>query len=563
MAGYTKKIMAQHSQATLDSLISCVSPLPRTILPLLSRMLSEKNMQIRTYVSTHLKHYLEVNGLKAKSSLEAGGQVDVLELMLKKGLIDANPAVREVSRITFWSFHAVWPQRADALLATLDATNRKMVAKACPNPNTFGTKSSDAAASGPKKSSLAEQIAASRAKARQIATAPPSLIHQATSTSHIQASSKLSSPPIRAPSPSLSSKSSDGGPSSARPHGSPPKLGRIVSNGFKPTSSSAPRPRTPTQPSPPHSPRGLTTDVSKRTHSTKLVPTTPERDRTAAMRRAITTPLPASPPQPATVVTPPTPRVAVIPRQRAPQSSITALLTHPPQAHIRTSSVMPHMDDDQSLLLASSVPIPEDDYSGMDMDMDETQQSIDITASGMGNPLVLSTSTRPRSNSNSLSNGSNTQAFSFSPKSDMSFLPAQSNSLSSRSRGSSGPVVEDALRARAEQAESAAERLLELVDPEEQGQFTTVNRNGNGHVANGGSPKSGKILLRKPVGGFAPAPSRQPVTPARTSVLRQAAQFQDTPNMKRGTSSMMDALKDHQNQSGWWLKRMKRESSLG
>jgi CLIP-associating protein 1/2 len=173
--------------------------------------------------------------------------------------------------------------------------------------------------------------------------------------------------------------------------------------------------------------------------------------------------------------------------------------------------------------------------------------------------LGVSTSSLPASNSNSLSNASNTQAFSFSPKSDMSFLP-HPNSLSSKSslHGPSGPVVEDALRARAEQAESAAERLLELVDTEEDQAFSpTGHFSHNEHGLNGSSSNGVKASLRGMAGGA--SQFRPPVTPTanRTSVLRRAAQFQDSPHEKRGTSSMIDILKDHQDQSGWWLKRMK------
>jgi CLIP-associating protein 1/2 len=211
--------------------------------------------------------------------------------------------------------------------------------------------------------------------------------------------------------------------------------------------------------------------------------------------------------------------------------------------------------DDESLLLASTIPIPDDNDS---MDLDNTEHDIDMTFTA--HSLGMSTSSQPISN-NSLSNGSNTQAFSFSPKSDMSFLPPHPNSLSSKSSafGSSGPMVEDALRARAEQAESAAERLLELVDADEDSVFSTPPPfSMNVHAFNE-RPSYGTPTSPRRLSSGIPQP-RAPVTPVanRAAVLQRAARFQDSPNNDRRRVSMLDTLRDHQDQSGWWLKRMKR-----
>lgn len=562
MAGYTKKIVAQQTQTAVDVFIECLSPLARTVVPLLTRYMAEKNVQTRTFIASHVKQYIDINGARAKSSLESAGHVDALENLVKKGLVDTNPAAREAGRQAFWSFSAVWPARAAVILASLEPGNRKHVEKACPDPNAphlqgvLASGSSGAAPELPKKSTLAAAIAASRAKAKAIAIAPPTLIHQATSASHMQAASSKLSSPTRADSPSLSSKSQEAGGSVRNP-ASPMKTVRSVSNGFKPSSSNAtsssPRGRVPSQTTPPLSPRSSGDSSIKRMSAT-FTPTTPEHGRAGTFQRAITTPLPASPPRPATLVTHPTPRNV---RQVVPRASITSVLAVPMQGHSRTSTVMPNLSTDDSLLLATTIPIPDDQDSQMDMDVDMTQQ--DATATFTLGQLGRSTSSRPDSNSNSLSNTSNSRALSFSPKSDMSYLPAYSNSLSSTSKGS-GPVVEDALRARAEQAESAAERLLELVvdgegyehgtyqpsSPVAHGKFTVKARTSVGRSANG----------KVPLGSVS---SRPPITPARNSALKQASTFQDSPHVvQNGASSMMDALRDQHNQSGWWLKRMKR-----
>ena len=82
---------------------------------------------------------------------------------------------------------------------------------------------------------------------------------------------------------------------------------------------------------------------------------------------------------------------------------------------------------------------------------------------------------------------SGSQVQSVSPKSSDS-RPAISNAVSTPEHVQD-EIVEDALRARAEQAESAAERLLELVEPEENGNHLStippsllLGSNGNGNV---------------------------------------------------------------------------------
>jgi CLIP-associating protein 1/2 len=120
----------------------------------------------------------------------------------------------------------------------------------------------------------------------------------------------------------------------------------------------------------------------------------------------------------------------------------------------------------------------------------------------------------------------------------------------------SQPVVEDAMRARAEQAESAAERLLELVEPEEDGiQHSTIPASllvgsSNGHVTIKPKNKPAPISLTQ--AGLA-----TPVTPMNrhAAILKQAAMFKDSPEYSRRTSSLIDVLHDKKHETGWWLKR--------
>lgn len=155
-------------------------------------------------------------------------------------------------------------------------------------------------------------------------------------------------------------------------------------------------------------------------------------------------------------------------------------------------------------------------------------------------------------------NQSNSQDLSLSPKSVGSKpMFGVSNALSSESMldlSNGHPVVEDAMRARAEQAESAAERLLELVDPEEDAIISGIpsslyNGSANGHATPKVKTKPSPLPLL--------AQMATPVTPISkaTSVMRQAALFKDSPVSKNNSPSLMDVLQqDHRQEIGWWLK---------
>lgn len=207
--------------------------------------------------------------------------------------------------------------------------------------------------------------------------------------------------------------------------------------------------------------------------------------------------------------------------------------------------------DDDSLLLAQAVPVPDYDTES-DGDVSVNLISFSAPFEMYPPPAALK---------------STSQVHSSSPKSNKDFKrPLQiASALSSDSitdMSSDQPIVEDALRARAEQAESAAERLLELVDSEGEGiHHSTIpasllvgSNNGNGH--GNGTPK----IKSKP----APIPLVQqtaPVTPVNraAAIMRQAAMFKDSPAYNgRSSTSLMDVLQGRKNETGWWLKRQTR-----
>ena len=521
MANFTKKITAQHSQASVTTILARVSAQPRLVLPLLWQTLQEKTVQARAFVVAHLKQYVEVHGQRSKIAIETSNSLEILEKILKRALADSNPAVRESARFLFWDFEQIWQERGHAIMETLDATARKQLEKACPNANSTTT----VLPSTPKpnkKSSVAAAIAASRAKAKAIATAPPTLRHQATSASY-------TAPLRRSGSPSISPKNSTARPSSPQRTTISPTSSsrhRVVSASLTRSISltSVPASHIQTLSS---GPGGVTRDPSpslsnqsaRRRTSSPLV-------GSPTIRKAMQTTLPASPPSSVGQVSP-TP----LSKSKAHNGAAVSLLSQLPVELLGSDS------HDEYLLMAQTVPIPEgytdseDDRMSINLESFsapfEIYPPVEMEKSSLSPDCKLMVS-------NALSSGSITDMIA------------------------SQPVVEDALRARAEQAESAAERLLELVEPEDEGIIPDLTlpplfKPSNGPITAKTKAKTDPIPPRTVV----------PVTPSNraTAIMRQAALFVDSPDHNMRSSSLLDVLQSQKQETGWWIKRKACKSS--
>ncbi|KAI0637821.1 clasp N terminal-domain-containing protein [Trametes polyzona] len=534
MANLTKKITAQTSQATVTTLLQHTSALPKLIIPLLWNVLQDKAIQTRQYAVGHVKTYLEVHGARATHAIEASGGIDLLEKFVKRALGDANAGVRDNARQLFWIFQGIWPERGAAIMQSLDNTSRKQLEKACPSPDLLASVPTAASPPKVKKSSVAAAIAASRAKAKAIANAPPTLRHQATSTSH---TIRATSPPTKRPtSPALSSSSSTGGVRAQSPisRASPPRsrivssgtLSRSTSSGVVASQAARSPPRQSASPPPPPPDQTFRRRLSS--PLTSLNPSPPTSNST--FRKAVETALPASPPNSVTTLTSPTPR----PQKAGQPAAVPVQRESLSLAGLRQLAG----SEEESLLLATNIPVPED--SDSDMDLDESVNLISFSTPYEVYPPA------PRSNS---------QANSFSPKSTSSkptFSNALSTGTSSPPAGVAQPLVEDAMRARAEQAESAAERLLELVEPEEDGAHA--------------SPIPASLLLRssegsKPrsrvgAGSAPPTLPRTPISKRGAAIMQQAALFQDSPAHNGKTTSLFDMVDGRDRAGQWWAKRM-------
>lgn len=108
MCAATKNIAAQNGNMTVDTIFASVSYTAR-LMQHVSFASQDKNVQPRIHSANWVKTLVR----KHKSPIEHSG-LDTLEKIMRKGLSDANPKVRESYRSTYWTFALVWPQRAEA-----------------------------------------------------------------------------------------------------------------------------------------------------------------------------------------------------------------------------------------------------------------------------------------------------------------------------------------------------------------------------------------------------------------------------------------------------------------
>ncbi|KAJ5620704.1 hypothetical protein N7510_004688 [Penicillium lagena] len=206
-----KKISAQNGNLSVDAVISNVTFTNR-LLQHVHWASVDKNLQLRLFAAGWLRTLISRQS-RQKSTVEHGGGLELVEKSIKKGLGDANPSVREAMRSTFWMFHNVWPDKADAIMSTLDLKSRNLLEKDPSNPNatqkasvSSGKSSASGTAPTPGRSALKEAIAAR--KRAQMSSRPESAHSNFTDSKTSEATSKSSTTrtvPTGAPLSSLSS----------------------------------------------------------------------------------------------------------------------------------------------------------------------------------------------------------------------------------------------------------------------------------------------------------------------------------------------------------------------
>lgn len=531
MAGLTKRLAANNAQNSLHSIIIHTSCQPKVVLPHLSAAILDKNQHIREAAGSHACSLLRTHGEHSKALLERDG-IDHLQKIIIKGLSDANPAVKAKAREVFWVLQPIWPEYAQQITATLKSPALKELEKAKPGSATVTLASTTSTPA--KKPSSASMIRAAREKAKQTAAAPPTLRHAATSGA--SAANRLQTSPVATLSRSSSSRPAE-----------TLSLRRSVS---------------PSSPSPLH----LSNPISRSVSASSTLRSPPP----SSFRTISGTPSPPASPtealsrrravSPVTFVEPKTPKA------RQPSSHLIKTITPPNfnKSHSRSESARSisslkrlqeaekHLpresldlygaNADDSLLMAVQNPLPPDSDDEDDAVLEGTmrlpparsRESPISSAYHQSPPRSAHSSIRTLFPGDSISQTATTQPKTLlSPRS-----PTQEM------------VVEDALRANAEQAESSAERLTEMMEPDHHISAPlippTLARNGS---------SSDSVSTRT-------ATPQAPVTPANPQkgkgLLAHLAIFQNSPAVK-SSPSVMDRLYENKATSGWWLKRRTRK----
>ncbi|WVQ97020.1 hypothetical protein IAU59_004130 [Kwoniella sp. CBS 9459] len=494
MAGYTKKIIADRSQACVTAMIIHTTVHPRAYINHIAASISDKNIQTRHFCTGHLKTFIDIHGARSKHSIEStSGLLDQLEGSVKKSLADVNPAVRDLARQAFWSYHAVWPQKAMIILNGLDGMARKQLEKANPhdaNDVTLAASASIKPAPPTKRatSSMSALLAEKRrAKAAELAAGKVA-----------QESPRVVSHPTPG-SPSINqglTRSNSSASISSRSN----KPGQLAQSITSPEAS-------PTKPLPPGSP----------TPSSGLASSTPSSTKT--------TPRPTSKPvlaSPHDLLSHSRDRASSLGRRSSPSRGSPSR-----DSPLRQSSTLSHASS-VAKSPASSSGTSSGDAHGL-----TTPQS---KSARRGIP---SFTPEPKAESGASGLGMDTHT----PEGRGSSLAG--NSTPTRS-GVGSRIVDDAILAQAAQAESAAQQLVDYADEEP----ISAAALHSSHTAHDVPTTPARPLQFNGSGLALTTPGLVYQTPLH---VRKA--WEDSPRPEAVTPLMMERLKERKHERSWWVKR--------
>ncbi|KZF23393.1 hypothetical protein L228DRAFT_276250 [Xylona heveae TC161] len=211
LCGHTKKISAQNGNATVEAILGHVSYNVR-LVQFIYDASQEKNAQPRAFAAGWLKTIITREGVNKyqKQHFESSGGFALAEKCIRKGLTDANPAVKEGMRAAYWVLAKVWPATADSIMSSLDANSQKLLQKASGGAAVMaGTSSATATSQNAPQAprpSLRDAIAAQK-RAKKAAQGLPERPESAQSSF----ASTTTPQPISRPNTLSSSTSSVGG----------------------------------------------------------------------------------------------------------------------------------------------------------------------------------------------------------------------------------------------------------------------------------------------------------------------------------------------------------------
>jgi CLIP-associating protein 1/2 len=238
MSAATKQIAAENGRSTTDHIFqNCTYHI--RMMQHVWNAAQDKNIQVRQFVGDWLRTILKRQA-SYKQHFETSGSLDLAEKCIRKGLDDANPKVKENSRTTYWTFAKIWPEKADKIMASLEAKARAALEKDPHNPHASIHSSQTLApptarsSGASSRSTLREAIAEQRkAKAKQMERpnsamadfTPAKMKSHSNLRNAARAPSNLSS--VQSRNPSSSSTAADPAPGS----GSAAKKGSALMSG--------------------------------------------------------------------------------------------------------------------------------------------------------------------------------------------------------------------------------------------------------------------------------------------------------------------------------------------
>jgi CLIP-associating protein 1/2 len=140
LSGSTKKLVAEASQHVTAAIIDHAACHPRVFVPFLEQGLGERTVQSRGHFMAHVARYIATQARRpgGKHAVEGttllnSSQSTALALLadlIRRGLTDPNPGVKESARAAFVVFYREWPRQGAVLLGGLEEGVRKQVDKA-------------------------------------------------------------------------------------------------------------------------------------------------------------------------------------------------------------------------------------------------------------------------------------------------------------------------------------------------------------------------------------------------------------------------------------------------
>ncbi len=126
----TKKLAQQNAHMAICAVFANMGYRSR-IMTQIDLTFQEKNVQPRLFCGTWL-HILILAHRNKRKVLESTSGMKIIEKCITKGLVDANPSVREVMRSTYWALYEVWEDIGARLWDKCDLAAKKALEKSKP-----------------------------------------------------------------------------------------------------------------------------------------------------------------------------------------------------------------------------------------------------------------------------------------------------------------------------------------------------------------------------------------------------------------------------------------------